>query len=107
MLRAAPVARMSSGGRSRQPSRQQPTSNKKQKLNERADDSGNDSGDDDDSGNDSGDDDDSAGGGIGLNARMFEWCMFYEVGTDMIHFPGNSSDSIILHQYVCLLTATM
>ena len=94
MLRAAPVARMSSGGRSRQSSRQQPTSNKKQKFI-------------DDSGNDSGDDDDSAGGGIGLNARMFEWCMFYEVGTDMIHFPGNSSDSIILHQYVCLLTATM
>ena len=103
-MRAAQIASMSSGGRSRQQSRQQPTSNKKQKF---IDDSGNDSGDDDDSGNDSGDDDDSAGGGIGLNARMFEWCMFYEVGTNMIHFPGNSSDSIILHQYVCLLTATM
>ena len=42
-------------------------------------------------------------GGVAVD----EWCMFYEVGTDMIHFPGNSSDSIILHQYVCLLTATM
>ena len=97
MPRAKQFARMSTGGGSRQPSRQQPTSNKKQKLNERADDSGNDSGDDDDSGNDSGDDDDSAGGGIGLNARMFEWLMFYEVGVNNIHFPGNSSDSIMLH----------
>ena len=55
-------------------------------------------------GNDSGDDDagddDSDEGGTGLNARMFEWLMFYDVGVNVIHFPGNSPDSITLHQYV-------
>ena len=27
---------------------------------------------------------------LGLNARMFEWCMFYEIGNNWINFPGNS-----------------
>ena len=103
-MRAKLLARMTTGGG-------QPTSNKRKKLNEKAEKRNRQTSSDDDSGDDSGDDsdndDDSAGGGIGLNARMFEWLMFYEVGNNTIHFPGNSSDSIILHQYVCLLTTTM